>query len=49
MNHILSKNFVIYAKKINTDDKKVRGHYHCTGKYRGASHNNCNLNYKESK
>ena len=39
----------ICKKKKSTDDKKVRDHYHYTGKYRGAAHNNCNLNYKESK
>ena len=26
--------------------QKVRDHCHYTGKYRGAAHNNCNLNYK---
>ena len=28
---------------------KVRDHCHFTGKYRGAVHNACNLNYKASK
>ena len=28
---------------------KVRDHCHCTGKYRGAAHNICNLRYKVSK
>ena len=28
---------------------KVRDHCHYTGKYRGAAHNECNLNYRESK
>ena len=27
-------------------DDKVRDHCHLTGKYRGAAHNQCNLNYK---
>ena len=27
-------------------DDKVRDHCHLTGKYRGAAHNHCNLNYK---
>ena len=25
---------------------KVKDHCHCTGKYRGAAHNICNLRYK---
>jgi hypothetical protein len=29
-----------------TDDDKVWDHCHITGKYRGAAHNNCNLQYK---
>ena len=31
------------------NDNKVRDHRHYTGKYRGAAHNKCNLNYKISK
>ena len=26
-------------------DKRVGDHFHITGKYRGAAHNNCYLNY----
>ena len=48
-NHILSRKFVIYVKKISTDDRKVRDHSDYSGKYRGDAHNNCNLNYKKSK
>ena len=29
--------------------RKVRDHDHYTGKYRGAAHNGCNLNYKTPK
>ena len=45
----------ICKKEFNTDknDKngfklyhKVRDNCHCTGKYRGAAHNICNLRYK---
>ena len=47
----MSKNFVIYAKKVfTTDDKnKVWDNWHFTGKYKGTIHNVCNLNYKTSK
>lgn len=31
------------------DDKRVRGHCHYTGKYRGAAHGKCNLKYKKPK
>ena len=30
----------------NRKQPKVRDHCHCTGKYRGAAHNICNLRYK---
>ena len=41
----------ICEKEFSTDNKdekyhKVRDHCHYTGKYRGATHNNCNLRYK---
>ena len=40
----------ICKKKFNTDDNdKDRGHCHFTGKYRGASDNVCNPNYKALK
>ena len=29
-----------------TDNKKVRDHCHITGKFRGAAHENCNLNFR---
>ena len=31
---------------ITDEDNKVRDHCHFTGKYRGAAHNNCNMNYE---
>ena len=37
------------CKKSFNDDKKVRDHCHYTGKYRGAAHNACNLQYKVPK
>ena len=39
----------ICQKRFANDNKKVRDHCHFTGKYRGASHNRCNMNYKISK
>ena len=47
-----SKKYATYAKKsfvmIKTT-KKVRYHCHCTGKFRGAAHSECNLRYKVPK
>ena len=31
------------------DEKKVRDHFHYTGKFTGAAHNVCNLKYKKTK
>lgn len=39
----------ICSQPFMSDDDKVRDHSHLTGKYRGAAHNACNLNYKESR
>ena len=45
-----SKKFVIYAKKnlvlMMIEYQKVRDNCHCTGKYRGAAHDICNLRYE---
>ena len=34
---------------FDENDKKVRDHGHFSGKYRGAAHNKCNLQYKKPK
>ena len=48
----------MYRKKFSTDEndknefklyRKVRGHCHYTGKFRGAAHSICNLRYKTPK
>ena len=38
----------ICGEKLGNDDK-VRDHCHYTGRYRGAAHNKCNLNYSKPK
>ena len=38
-------NCSICGKKFQEDDTKVRDHCHFTGKYRGAAHVKCNLDY----
>uniref|UniRef100_A0ABD2WXG3 DNA-directed DNA polymerase n=1 Tax=Trichogramma kaykai TaxID=54128 RepID=A0ABD2WXG3_9HYME len=43
--HICNKCF----DNNNDKQKPVRDHCHFTGLYRGPAHNNCNLNYKDSK
>ena len=50
--HNKQKICYICKRKFNNNDKKnykVRDHCHCTGKYRGAAHNICNLRYKVPK
>ena len=39
--HICKKKFC-----YDENNKKVRDHCHCTGKFRGAAHSGCNLRYK---
>ena len=55
---IKNKKYVIYAKKkfcMDKDDenyknrKKIKDHCYYTGKFRGAAHSKCNLNYKVPK
>ena len=41
--HICEKEF---CTDNNEEIRKVRDHCHYTGKYRGAAHSKCNLNYK---
>lgn len=38
----------ICRKLFYPDEVRVRDHCHFTGKFRGAAHSNCNLNYKET-
>ena len=51
MYHNKQKICYICKKEFNNDKKnyKVRDHCHCTGKYRVAAHNICNLQYKVPK
>ena len=42
----LSNNCWICDKLFDVRDKKVRDHCHITGKYRGAAHWSCNINFK---
>ncbi|XP_031786458.1 uncharacterized protein LOC116417451 [Nasonia vitripennis] len=39
----------ICRKPIHGDELAVRDHCHLTGRFRGAAHNSCNLNYKNSR
>ena len=41
-----SNNFWICNKLFDASDNKVRDNCHITGKYRGAAHWNCNINFK---
>ena len=40
--------FTKYFQPFHENDKKVRDHCHFTGKYRGAAHNKCNLDYEKA-
>ena len=40
---------LICQKEFGEREKKVRDHCHFTGKYRGAAHNKCNLQFKKPK
>ena len=39
----------ICKKLIDNDEEKVRGHCHETGKFRGAPHWDCNINFQLTK
>ena len=39
----------IRGKLIDNDDEKVRDHCHITGKFRGAAHWSCNINFQLTK
>ena len=44
-----SNSCCIWGKLIDNDDKKVRDHCHVTGKFRGAAHWSCNINFQLTK
>ena len=44
-----SNNCWICKKFIYNDKEKVRDHCHVTGKFRGAAHESCNLDFKVTK
>ena len=44
-----SNNFWICKKIIENDEEKVRDHCHATGKFRGAAHQICNINFQLTK
>ena len=39
----------ICKKRIDNDEEKVRDHCHVTGKFRGAAHWDCNINFQLTK
>ena len=48
--HICEENFCVDKDDQNYKNKrKVKDHCHYTGKFRGAAHSRCDLNYKDSK
>ena len=47
--HLLSNSCWICKKLIDNEDEKVRDHCHITGKFRGAAHWYCNINFQLTK
>lgn len=47
--HICEKPFFYNNDDENEKNKKVHDHCHLTGEFRGAAHNECNINYKLDK
>ena len=39
----------ICKKLIDNDEEKVRDYCHLTGKFRGATHGSCNINFQLTK
>ena len=44
-----SNSCCICGKLIDNDNEKVRYHCHVTGKFRGATHWSCNINFQLTK
>ena len=46
--HLFQKSNIcwICKKIINNDEEKLRDHCHVTGKFKGAAHRNCNINFQ---
>ena len=44
-----NNNCWICKKLIDNDEGKVRDHSHITGKFRGAAHRNCNVDFQLTK
>ena len=45
----LKSNSCWISEKLIDNDEKVRDHCHVTGKYRGAAHCSCNVNFQLTK
>ena len=47
--HLFQESGQISRKIVDNDDEKVRDHCHVTGKFRGAAHWDCNINFQLTK